>query len=183
MGRNRLRHQEALCRQHLGTLDAMVDWRAIASVQQLCHVLATQRQRPIYLESGPFPPPLAGLWVGTPHTDFIFYAADAPPLLQEHAVLHEIAHMLLGTRAQCPPTDLGPWEEELTSRPLTLERIRGAMSQPCYDEDQERMAELLATLIELRWRAAHQQPHGWPARSGERRPELRWLAEHFTGAL
>ncbi|HEX9412023.1 MAG TPA: hypothetical protein VF916_00835 [Ktedonobacterales bacterium] len=176
MGKSQLRRQEAVCREHLQALETAVDLGAIATVQQLCRVLAAQRHRPIYLEARPLPPPLAGLWLASRTTDYIFYADDAPPPLQEHTVLHELAHMLLGVQEAVPP-DLDHWEARTPLPPLTPHLVLAALTRSCYDDEEESMAELLGSLIEQRWRTARRRDGGMPLQAPSR-PAMRWLSEH-----
>jgi hypothetical protein len=174
MGKRQLQRQEAVCREHLHALESAVDLGAIATVHQLCMLLAAERQRPIHLEARPLPPPLAGLWLATRTTDYIFYADDAPPPLQEHTVLHELAHVLLGLQEAVPP-HLDAWEAPVPVPALTPEVVLAALTRSCYDDEQESMAELLGTLIEQRWRTARRDIDG--ALQAPVRPDIRWLSE------
>ena len=176
MGKSQLRHQDAVCHAQLQALETGVDLRQIATVQQLCHVLAAQRQRPMHLEARPMPPPLAGLWLASRTTDYIFYADDAPPLLQDHTVLHELAHMLLGLH-EAVLADLGRWEACMPLPPLTQQMVLAALKRSCYDDEHERMAEVLASMIQQRWAAVRRDDRG-PTLQPRAPADIRWLSEH-----
>ncbi len=105
----------------------------------------------------------------------IFYADDAPPPLQEHTVLHELAHVLLGLQEAVPP-HLDTWEAHTPLPLLTPQMVQAALKRSCYDGEQESMAELLGTLIEQQWRAARRRDSGLPLQVPVR-PDIRWLSE------
>ena len=152
-----------------------MDLADIATVQQLCELLADERRRPIHVEAYPLDPPLAGLWIATRTTDYIFYAEDAPPPLQEHTVLHELGHVLLAVGDTVHP-DLDDWELSGPLPVLSPAMLLAALKRSCYDDERECAAELLATLIEQRWRATQGGDLG-PPLSVYTRPDTRWLAE------
>lgn len=181
MGKRQLRRQETLCRERLRALEMTVNLRAITTVLHLCDVLAARRQRPIHLEARPLPPPLAGLWLASATADDIFYAEDAPPLLQEHTIFHELAHLLLGVQESMPP-ELGEWETRRPVPPLSPQMVSAALKRSCYDDTQERMAELLASLIEQRWRAVR-LPDGVLPPAAPAPQDIRWLAAQARDAL
>ncbi|MFJ9605970.1 ParH-like protein [Kitasatospora sp. NPDC101176] len=105
--------------------------------------LARRRGRPISLL------PVAaragtpcGLLVSTRETDYILYTADTSALHRRHILVHEIAHLLLEHAGSAP---LGPVSALLPHlSPALVQRVLG---RTCYDEPQEREAELLASLI------------------------------------
>ena len=175
MGKRQLRQQQDLCREYLQALEQAVDLRQLATVQQLCEALGTQRQRPIYLEARPLPPPLTGVCIGSKATDYVFYAEDAPLPLQEHIILHEVAHVLLGL-PETLRSLIARWEVSTPPPALPPALLDAALKRTCYDNESECLAEMLATLIEQRWRTLRQREsdlasHLWGT------PDLRWLSE------
>lgn len=175
MGKRHLRHQQDLCREHLQALEQAVDLRQVATVQQFCAALSSQRQRPIYLEARHLPSPLTGVYVGTKATDYVFYAEDAPLPLQEHIILHEVAHVLLGLPDMLRSL-MDPWEVSMPLPTLPPALLDAALKRTCYDSESECLAEMLATLIEQRWRILRQRESDLaPHLSGT--PDLRWLSE------
>ena len=137
-------------------------------VQSFCERLAARRGRPILLyparsESGPY-----GLWVAGPSLDVVFYEEETSALHQDHIILHELCHILCGhqpvplsdaelARLLCPHLD-----------PATVQQV---LNRASYSTDEEREAELLASLI-LR------QTVGGPPR-----PETRLLDIETVGVL
>jgi hypothetical protein len=157
-----------------------MDLADIATVQQLCYLIAHERRRPICLEAWPLPPPLAGHWIATQLADYIFYPADAPPPLQDHAVLHELGHVLLAIRGARSP-DLDDPEAADSPPALTPATMLAALMRSCYDDEHECAAELFATLLEQRWRAVRGDGLGLPLHAYTRH-DIRWLAQQ-AGAL
>ena len=109
-----------------------------------CDVLATQRGRPIVLQSlvargGPF-----GFWVPTPNRDYILYERETSRWHQEHIVLHEACHMLWGHE---PTPITSPELAQLLAPSVAPETVRRMLQRRAYPEEQEHEAELLATLI------------------------------------
>jgi hypothetical protein len=68
------------------------------TVERLCANLARSRGRPIHLlpwdTTGAAVP--CGLWVSTERADYVVYERAAAPILRQHIVLHELAHLMLG---------------------------------------------------------------------------------------
>lgn len=178
MNKSQLRRQHARCREVLHDLEDAVDLGAIATIRQLCDALAVERRRPIYLEPRSLPPRLAAIGLATRTTDYIFYADDAPPVLQEHAIVHEVAHILLGRDARNSPDGVSNTEigESGALAALAPQVILQALQCSCYADRGECEAEWLATLIEQRWRAVR-RPAANPFRLPSQ-PDIRWLAEH-----
>ena len=116
------------------------------SVHQLCEALSTNRGRDIELRSFPLPTPgPIGLWLDTPTADLIIFQAQTTPRHQDHIILHEIGHIL----ADHPGTSVNAqWETLLPG--LNPGAIRRALQRCSYDSEQEREAELVATII-LSW--------------------------------
>lgn len=175
MGKRLLRQQHAQCQELLLALEKSVDLSQAASIQQLCSAMAVQRKRPIHLEARHLPPPLTGLCVGGNATDYIFYAEDAPPPLQEQIILHEVAHVLLGLPESLRVL-VDAWEASMSRATLPPELLRVARKRECYDQGGECLAEYLGTLIEQRWRSLR-RPESNRAPQLQGTPDLRWLSE------
>ncbi|MFF2348147.1 hypothetical protein ACFVVL_00065 [Kitasatospora sp. NPDC058115] len=118
-------------------------------VDELCRRLGEYRGKPIRLIPWPLPVPGPfGVWMSRDDDDCIFYQQETTRVHQDHIILHEIGHLLAdhqddgtgaGAAAAAFP-DLGPeypWEH----------RRRGFL-RTCYDEDNEREAELVATILQ-----------------------------------
>jgi len=163
-----------VCQARLHALEAAVDLRAIATAPELCTALAAQRQQPIYLLSHPFAPPLTGALFVTPAAAYIFYAADISLALQQHTILHEVAH-LLSLPPDATQVDVDALHRDLLSH-LDPATIQAAFQRSGYHTAREQEAELLASLIEQRWRAAH-PPHGNRSAGKPSEPDIRWLQE------
>ena len=71
---------------------------------------------------------------------------------QEHIILHELAHILSGHAQE--PIDAQALHELYFSH-LDHDTVHLALSRSCYDSKTEREAEVLASLIEQRWRIPH----------------------------
>ena len=113
-------------------------------VSAFCDRVATQRGRPILLRSiasraGPW-----GLWVATASSDVIFFEADTSPLHQQHIILHELSHMLCD-HTPLPVTD--PATLQMLLPDLGPETIRHVLSRVAYSAEEEREAEILASLV------------------------------------
>jgi hypothetical protein len=113
------------------------------SVHQLCEALSTHRGRHIELRPFPLPTPgPIGLWLDTPRADLIIFQAETTSGHQDHIILHEIGHIL----ADHPGASLtAQWENLLPG--LKPGAIRRALQRCSYDTEQEREAELVATII------------------------------------
>ena len=107
-----------------------------------CAEVAARRGRPLIRRAVPGLAAEApcGMWIATDRTDHIFYDPGTSPLHAEHIVLHELAHILCdhsgsaGALARLFP-DLDP---------AAVRRVLGRVS---YTTEQEREAEMLASLI------------------------------------
>ncbi|MFI0776239.1 hypothetical protein [Streptomyces sp. NPDC021212] len=116
------------------------------SVHQLCKALSVHRGR--HIELRPYPLPTSGpigLWLDTPHADLIIFQDRTTPRHQDHIILHEVGHIL----ADHPGTSADlQWETLLPG--LKPGAIRRALQRCSYGTEQEREAELVATII-LSW--------------------------------
>lgn len=128
------------CEERLRELDLPVPFDARA----FCSAIAAQRGRPILLEAittraGPF-----GLWAATPDTDYIFYEFETSAWHQDHIILHEACHLLCG---HDPIPVTAEQFARLMLPDLDPEMVRRVLMRSAYSRDDEREAELLASLI------------------------------------
>lgn len=119
----------------------------------LADVLAAHRGRPIHLYpvaslNGP-----GGLWVSTPSADWILYERDTSPLHQEHIILHELSHLVC-EHASAQVGDPAFLQDIFPH--LRPELVRSVLRRATYAADDEREAELLASM--LLERAANAMP-------------------------
>jgi hypothetical protein len=114
---------------------------------ELCQAVSARRGRPLHVRRIPGPPARArpcGIWIATDDDDWIFVEEDTSPLHRQHIVLHELAHMICGHDAATLP------ENDLIGRlfpDLSPAMVRTVLSRASYQSEQEREAELLASLI------------------------------------
>jgi hypothetical protein len=116
-------------------------------VDVLCRLLGEHRGRPIRLVpySLPVPGPF-GLWIATGTADYIFYQQETSRAHQDHIVLHEVRHILADHQS-----DESDGEVRQQMMPdISLDVIKKALRRTSYDEEHEREAELVATII-LEW--------------------------------
>lgn len=146
-----LRAVEALCRTRLHRLESWMHLEDVADVQGLCNLIEAHLDRRIHLEPWPLAKDVAGLWIASATRDYIFYAQDATPPHQEHIILHELAHILSGHPQK--PIDVQLLQNTFFSH-LDHDAVHLALSRSCYDDNREHEAEVLASLIEQRWRMA-----------------------------
>jgi hypothetical protein len=134
-------------------------------VREFCANVAEYRGRPItilMLDTSRAAAP-CGLWVATNQSDYVVVDSTAPPVLRDHILLHELAHMLwdheglLQLDAQALTGDV--------LDPAMIERVLGRNSGYTrrYDSDEEQDAEGLATVIP--GFAAHRSPVPRPRRA------------------
>lgn len=116
-------------------------------VDVLCQRLGERRGRPLRLVSYSLPVPGPfGLWLATASADYILYQAETTRVHQDHIILHEVGHILADHRSD--DTDEEYWQRMMPD--LSLEVIRRALRRTHYDTEQEREAELVATII-MEW--------------------------------
>lgn len=135
-------------------LDFPTDWTTgefFASVERI------RGRRIVHMRLPPTAPVgLCGLWLACRDHDVIFLRQSSDPVVEMHVTLHEVGHMLLGHGRD---TSLSTVEWTTLTNELALDhevdrstvRARGMSS---YASTEEYEAELLATLIGLRARAA-----------------------------
>ncbi|MGP3924214.1 hypothetical protein [Streptomyces sp. 8N616] len=116
-------------------------------VTALCDAIAMQRGRPLYLhplpaESGPDIP--SGVWIATETADHIFYEEQTSAFHRDHIILHEIGHMLCGHSMPhlADESGLSPGRDQTDP-----DVVRGALKRTSYTTEQERQAEMVASLI------------------------------------
>ena len=130
--------------------------------RSLCDALAACRGRPILLQSvangaGPH-----GVWVAGPSVDVVFYERETSPLHQEHIILHELSHLLCDHR----PTPVSDVDyARLLFPDVHPETVQHLLQRAGYSTDEEREAELLASLILER--SVGTPPIGPPASDAE----------------
>lgn len=131
------------CKRELRALDIQPPLR----VEQLCQRLGERRGRPIRLVpySLPVPGPF-GLWIAVDAADIIVYQRETTKSHQDHIILHEVGHILADHRSDEEDDDL--WRTTLPH--LSPGVIKRALRRTSYDEQHEREAELVATII-LEW--------------------------------
>lgn len=97
-----------------------------------------------------------GVLAATDQADYVFYTTETSALHQEHILLHEIGHLLCGHAGSAELDAVVP---SALMPNLSPELIRRVLGRTTYAEEQEREAELVASLIMRRARretpAAH----------------------------
>ncbi len=131
------------CKRELRALDIQPPLR----VDELCRQLGERRGRPIRLVpySLPIPGPF-GVWIATESADYILYQQETSKIHQDHIILHEVGHILADHRSD--DTDDEFWKASMPD--LSLDAVKRALRRTSYDEEPEREAELVATII-LEW--------------------------------
>jgi hypothetical protein len=112
-----------------------------------CAEVAARRGRPLRREPVPGLSSQApcGLWVGTEKVDHIFYDPGTSPLHAEHIVLHELAHILGGHALGRPGDGDGTLSRLFPDLDPAL--VKRALGRVSYTTEQEREAEMMASLI------------------------------------
>jgi hypothetical protein len=123
----------------------------------LCAKVAQQRGRPIRLVAMDGLTGVCGLWVATATTDLIFYERVTTPPHQEHIILHELSHVLCdhqraASSASSALSALGAQVGHLMPN-LDPEMVQRVLGRAGYTSEEEREAELLASLIRQRARS------------------------------
>jgi hypothetical protein len=109
-----------------------------------CEALAARRCRPIVLRPFVGAARPCGLWVASAAADYIFYEQETSPLHRQHIIVHEASHLLCGHRG------LELDDDELAGLlfpSLRPETVRTVLPRAAYALEEEREAELLASLI------------------------------------
>jgi hypothetical protein len=108
--------------------------------------LAARRGKRIELTPVEMPPGApCGALVTTDDAEFVYYAANTSPLHADHIALHEIGHLVFGHG------DDGGVLAEDTRRALLPdlppELVRRMLGRSGYSDDNERQAEMFASLV------------------------------------
>lgn len=118
---------------------------ATGSMTMLCAHIGQQRNRPIRLLMMPLHEARpCGIWLSLPDVDLIAYEANTSPMHQDHIIAHELAHVV------CGHSVLGA-DRRLDSRQffpdLDPGLVRALLGRSHYSDEQEREAEVLASLL------------------------------------
>ncbi|MEU5809090.1 MULTISPECIES: hypothetical protein [unclassified Streptomyces] len=109
--------------------------------------MGEHRGRPIRLIDYALPVPGPyGVWIASKSADYVFYQKETSRAHQDHIILHEIGHILAGH--QSDEMDDAFWQSMAPE--LSGDVIRRALRRTSYDDEREREAELVATII-LEW--------------------------------
>ncbi|MFE0256169.1 hypothetical protein [Streptomyces sp. NPDC059010] len=142
------------CRQLLKDLDIQPP----LDVEELCRRFAQQRGRPIHLVpyAIPVPGPF-GLWISAQSEDFIVFQENTSRPHKRHIILHEFGHGFRGHVSGVPlgllsalgrgdvSAALDTWFPVWPAGPIGC-----AFGRTAYDDEREREAETVATVI-LEW--------------------------------
>jgi hypothetical protein len=117
-------------------------------VWAFCEAVGRRRGRPISLrqvtnQGGP-----CGLWLAGPTVDYVFYDGTTSPLHQEHIILHEVSHLLCAHHSATVADE----DHSRLFPDLDAETVRRVLLRATYSQEEEREAELLASLILWRMR-------------------------------
>ncbi|WP_237773300.1 MULTISPECIES: hypothetical protein [Streptomyces] len=119
--------------------------------EDLCERLGEHRGHPVRLM--PYALPVAGpsgLWIATAQADYIVYQRETSKAHQDHIIMHEVGHILGDHRH--PDGQDGVSRALLPS--LSADVVTRALGRTSYDEEQEREAEMTATII-MEWSMLH----------------------------
>jgi hypothetical protein len=118
------------------------------SVRALLHQVGIDQGRPIHLL--PFPLPAGapcGVCIATDAADYIVVTDAAVGAQADHIALHELAHLLL---AHSLKTLVDPEATRRILPHLDPDMVRNMFARTNYSTEQEREAEILASLIRRR---------------------------------
>jgi len=109
--------------------------------------VAERRSRAIILVPTTDVPDVMGMWVATDTMDLILYEQSTTPPHQDHIILHELSHLLCDHfRGTLPDAD----HMRSLLPDLDPAMVRRVLGRTGYSADEEREAELLASLIAQR---------------------------------
>jgi hypothetical protein len=116
-------------------------------VAELCRLVGEQRGRTIHVIGYPMPVPGPfGIWIATNRVDYILHQQHTSRAHQNHIILHELGHILAGHHSHeaddALPAKLYP--------DLDPGVVHSALMRTSYDDEYEREAETIATII-LEW--------------------------------
>lgn len=103
-----------------------------------------RRGRSIVLRPAPPGIGLSGAWVAWPSTDYIFYRPNSSALHQLHIIVHELSHLL------CDHAPVSALDADLVPVLFTnvhADAVRRMLGRTSYSTEEEREAELLASLL------------------------------------
>jgi hypothetical protein len=110
--------------------------------------VAGRRSKAIILvPTADFPDDVMGMWVATDTMDLILYEQSTTPPHQDHIILHELSHLLCDHFRESLP-DSDHMRSLLPS--LDPAMVRRVLGRAGYSADEEREAELLASIIAQR---------------------------------
>jgi hypothetical protein len=110
----------------------------------LCAAIGAKRRRPIHPIAVAGKMGACGLWVSEKDADYVFYEEETSPLHRLHIILHELSHIIFEHR----PVPLGDACVDSAVFPsLHPETVQALLQRAAYSTDEEREAELLATLL------------------------------------
>lgn len=113
------------------------------SAQAFCATVAAARGRPVHLRTHAFTDGgISGLCISTEQADHLFYEAHTTALHQEHIVLHELGHLVLGHAATSPMA-----EGRLLLPDIDVTRVLRTLGRSAHSDAQERAAELFAEMV------------------------------------
>ncbi|MEU3372135.1 hypothetical protein ACFYM2_23125 [Streptomyces sp. NPDC006711] len=130
------------CKALVGALDIPSPF----SVDAFVHELSVRRGRPIRIRTAPIGSAISacGLWIAAESHDIIYVEEKATKFHQEHIALHEVGHILWDHRI----TDQESHGALSTLLPsISPDMISRVLARTNYSTEQEREAELLASLI------------------------------------
>ncbi|BDH10507.1 toxin [Streptomyces hygroscopicus] len=147
-------------------------------VNSMCDLLEQSRQREISLvqivmPTGPGVP--CGLWVATDDVDYILYPKHTSKAHQAHIASHEIAHILLGHESS-------PAHQEEVSQllmpNLNPALVRTVLGRTIYTSQEERAAEMVASLLPMQAGRPVSRPQ-----DADMRPGVANLVSHLERSL
>lgn len=142
-------------------------------VRALCALVGRQQGKPIHLVAESLPPQSpSGLAVRTARFDAIIYEKRTTPLHQEHIIGHELGHILCG-HGTVPMIDSDT--SRLLLPDLDPALVQAVLGRSNYTQEQEREAEMIASLI-LRRSVAPPRPGADDDAGAGQDPLLRRLA-------
>lgn len=116
-------------------------------VRVFAGAIAAQRGRPIHLMPVSGLTGVCGLWIATDTADIIFHERQTTLFHQEHIVLHELSHVLCD---HYPASASLTEQAELLLPGLDPGLVRRVLGRAGYSTEEEREAELFASLIRQR---------------------------------
>ncbi|TVT61967.1 hypothetical protein FNH05_01670 [Amycolatopsis rhizosphaerae] len=137
-------------------------------LDRFLEALAEERGKRIKLvlsRLGPDQP--CGMLISTTEADYIYCAVNVPPLQSQHVVMHEVGHLLFnhGTARSGfgeTPRVAGADALAVLLPNLSPELVQRILGRTIYASDQEREAELFASLVLTRISGAKEVYSGPP---------------------